>query len=71
MREVTITGTHRGEYCGLAPQGRPVSVEVAAFYLFGDEDESAKLLGERIYYDNETLLRQMRGEENAMTGMTE
>lgn len=67
VREVTITGTHRGEYCGLAPQGRPVSVEVAAFYLFGDGDESAKLLGERIYYDNETLLRQMRGEENAMT----
>ena len=68
VREVTITGTHRGEYCGLAPQGRPVSVQVAAFYLFGDGDESAKLLGERIYYDNETLLRQMQGEENAVTG---
>lgn len=32
-------------------------------------DESGRLLAERIYYDNETLLRQMRGEENAMTGV--
>ncbi|ONI92625.1 hypothetical protein ALI22I_02850 [Saccharothrix sp. ALI-22-I] len=69
VREVTIAGTHRGEYCGVMPQGRPVSVEVAAFYLFGDGDESAKLVAERVYYDNETLLGQMRGEENASTGM--
>lgn len=69
VREVTITGTHLGEYCGVAPQGLPVSVEVAAFYLFGDQDESAKLVAERVYYDNETLLRQMRGEENASTGV--
>jgi predicted ester cyclase len=69
VREVTIMGTHHGEYCGVAPQGRPVSVEVAAFYLFGEGDESGRLLAERIYYDNETLLRQMRGEENAMTGV--
>jgi predicted ester cyclase len=69
VREVTIMGTHHGEYCGVAPQGRPVSVEVAAFYLFGEGDESGRLLAERIYYDNETLLRQMRGEEDAMTGV--
>ncbi|MFC0109247.1 ester cyclase [Kibdelosporangium aridum] len=69
VREVTISGTHRGEYCGVAPQGLPVSVEVAAFYLFGEGDESSKLVAERIYYDNETLLRQMRGEENAMSGV--
>ncbi|GGJ01748.1 cyclase [Saccharopolyspora subtropica] len=69
VREVTITGTHRGEYCGVAPQGRPVSVEVAAFYLFGDDDEAGKLVAERVYYDNETLLRQMRGEEDAQTGV--
>ncbi|MBP2323541.1 putative ester cyclase [Kibdelosporangium banguiense] len=69
VREVTITGTHRGEYCGVVPQGRPVSVEVAAFYVFGEGDESGKLLAERIYYDNETLLQQMRGEQNALSGV--
>jgi len=69
VREVTIAGTHRGEYCGVTPQGRPVSVEVAAFYVFGDGDEAGKLVAERVYYDNETLLRQMRGEENALTGV--
>ena len=69
VREVTIIGTHLGEYCGVAPRGLPVSVEVAAFYLFGDGDESGKLVAERVYYDNETLLGQMRGEQDARTGV--
>lgn len=68
VREVTITGTHLGEYCGVLPEGRPVSFELAAFYLFRT-DQPDKLLAERIYFDNETLLRQMRGEENAAAGI--
>ena len=69
VREVTITGTHRGEYCGVKPEGRPVSFELAAFYLFREGEEGDKLLAERIYFDNETVLRQMRGEEDAPTGI--
>ncbi|RKT88226.1 Predicted ester cyclase [Saccharopolyspora antimicrobica] len=68
VREVTIVGTHRGEYCGEQPSGRPVSFELAAFYIFRPE-EPGKLLAERIYFDNETVLRQMRGEENAPAGI--
>lgn len=68
VREVTIDGTHRGEYCGELPSGRPVSFELAAFYIFRPE-EPGKLLAERIYFDNETVLRQMRGEENAPAGI--
>ncbi|QIZ36853.1 ester cyclase [Saccharopolyspora sp. ASAGF58] len=68
VREVTISGTHRGDYCGIPPAGRPVLFELAAFYLF-HADAPEKLFAERIYFDNETVLRQMRGEENAPTGI--
>lgn len=69
IREVTITGTHQGEYCGVQPQGRPISFELAAFYIFGTGDTAGKLVAERIYFDNETVLRQMRGEADAATGV--
>jgi steroid delta-isomerase-like uncharacterized protein len=69
IREVTITGTHRGEFCGLPGSGNRVSFELAAFYIFGEGHEAGKLLAERIYFDNETVLKQMRGEENAAIGV--
>lgn len=69
IREVTITGTHQGEYCGVQPTGQPISFELAAFYIFGTGDQAGKLLAERIYFDNETVLRQMRGEADAPTGV--
>ncbi|PTB17556.1 hypothetical protein C9I57_28090 [Trinickia symbiotica] len=69
IREVTVTGTHRSEFCGIQATGRPVTFELAAFYLFGDGDEAGRLLAERIYFDLETVLRQLRGEANAPTGV--
>lgn len=69
VREVTITGTHRGEYCGVAPTGKNISFELAAFYIFGEGKEAHMLLAERIYFDNETVLKQMRGEVDAPIGV--
>jgi steroid delta-isomerase-like uncharacterized protein len=69
VRELTITGTHQGEYCGVPARGRPVRIELAAFYLFGTGTDAGKLMAERIYFDNELMLRQMRGEANAPTGI--
>jgi len=66
---VTVIGTHKGEYCGVPASGRRCSIEIAAFYLFGEGEEAGKLLAERIYFDNEVLLRQMRGEADAPTGL--
>lgn len=69
VREITLSGTHRGEYCGVPASGKVVRVEVACFFLFHGAGEDVVLVGERVYYDNETLLRQMRGEPGAPTGI--
>jgi predicted ester cyclase len=66
-REVTVTGTHQGEFAGIAPQGLPVSFEIAALYLFSDE-EPGKLIAERAYWDNDSIYRQMKGETDAPRG---
>ena len=66
VREVTVTGTHRSEYCGLKASGCPVRFEVAVFFIF---DQDGKLVAERIYFDNETVLQQMRGEKDAPSGI--
>lgn len=69
IREVTITGTHQGEYCGVPARGNSVCVELAAFYFFGTGENVDKLVAERIYFDNEILLRQMRDETDVRTGI--
>ncbi len=69
VREVTVTGTHRSEYCGLKASGCPVRFEVAVFFIFDTDKEVGRLLAERIYFDNETVLQQMRGEKDAPSGV--
>jgi predicted ester cyclase len=69
IREVTITGTHLGEYGGVPATGHRVTFELAAFFLFGVGENADKLVCERIYFDNALLMRQMRGEVNAPTAI--
>jgi steroid delta-isomerase-like uncharacterized protein len=69
IREVTISGTHLGDYLGVPASGHRVTFELAAFYLFGSGDNTAKLVCERIYFDNELLMRQIRGDAHAPTGI--
>jgi hypothetical protein len=52
MREVTISGTHKGDWCGVAGAGRQVEFHLAGLFLFGKGENSGKLLAERIYFDN-------------------
>jgi steroid delta-isomerase-like uncharacterized protein len=54
--EVTIRGTHLGEWKGLPATGRRVEVPLCGVYTFDVDD---RLAGERIYYDRATVLRQL------------
>jgi hypothetical protein len=54
--EVTIRGTHLGEWRGLPATGRNVEIPLCGIYTF---DSSDRLQGERIYYDRATVLRQL------------
>lgn len=67
--EVTLSGTHKGEYCGIPASGRTVTIELAAFFEFGDGEQAGKIVCERIYWDNETVLAQIRGDADAPTGV--
>jgi predicted ester cyclase len=65
VREVTIAGTHQGDWCGVPGTGRRVKFHLLGLFLFGSEEKAGKLLAERIYFDNETVLQQIRGEQEA------
>jgi len=54
--EVTIRGRHLGAWRGLPATGRPVEFPLCAIFTF---DETDRLVGERIYYDRATVLRQL------------
>ncbi|HZQ22461.1 MAG TPA: ester cyclase [Terriglobales bacterium] len=63
IREVVISGTHKGEFGGVKPQGNKLRFEMAAFYSF--DTDSVKLVSERIYYDQATVFAQMQGKQGA------
>jgi hypothetical protein len=63
--EVNITGPHSGEaYCGIAPQDPPVEITLPliALFIFDEKAGKMELLAERIYFDNATVLAQLKGE---------
>ena len=65
IREVTISGTHRGDWCGIAGTGRPVQFHLLGVFLFGTGENSGKLLAERVYFDNDTVIQQIKGTRDA------
>lgn len=54
--ESVITGTHRGPWRGLPATGRHLEFPLCAVYTF---DATDRIVGERIYYDRVTVLRQL------------
>jgi len=55
--EFWLLGTHRGRFGNLEPTGRSFRCRMSAFFIF----EGADLVCERVYFDNATILRQLRG----------
>ncbi|MFR9805031.1 ester cyclase [Pseudonocardia sp. RS010] len=67
VREGVVTGTHSAEFAGVPASGKPVSFAFCGLYLFGDDP--TRLVAERAYWDNDGLIKQMRGEEVPTTEM--
>ena len=65
VREITVEGTHKGEWCGVAATDRRVKVHFCVLYLFGKDVSAGKLLAERLYFDNETVMKQINGDAEA------
>src|SRR5438477_1778382 len=58
--EVIIRGTHLGAWRGLPATGRRVEFPLCGIYTFDPRsDGTARLAGEKIYYDRATVLRQL------------
>ena len=55
--EFVLRGTHLGPLRGLPPTGRSFECRMCALFLF--EDGGEKLVGERVYFDQATILRQL------------
>lgn len=70
IREVTARGTHSAEFAGVPASGNYVSFEVCALYIF-DLEEPDKLIAERAYWDNDGLIRQLKGEKVPGLGLVE
>lgn len=54
--EVTISGHQTGAWRGLPGTGMPCRFPLCAIFTFDQQD---RLLGEKIYYDRATILRQL------------
>ena len=55
VAEFELLGTHRGAFHGIAPTERSFECRCVALFLFDDD----RLVGERVYFDTATILRQL------------
>ena len=55
IAEFYLKGTHKGSFRGLPPTGRSFECRMVALFLF----EEDRLVGERVYFDSATILRQL------------
>ncbi len=59
--EFDLLGTMEGELRGMAPTGRSFRCRMCAFFLF--EPGGERIVCERVYFDQATIVKQVMGEE--------
>ena len=59
IAEFDLLGTHLGPLGGLAPTGRSFRCRMCALFLFAPGSD--RISGERVYFDQGTILRQLTG----------
>jgi hypothetical protein len=61
VREAQITGKHLGkDYCGVPASGATMTVAMIGVFVF--DKATGELKAERLYFDNDTIVAQLRGE---------
>ena len=60
IAEFDLLGTHLGELAGMAPTGRAFRCRMCAIFLF--PPDSDRIIGERVYFDQGTIIRQLTGD---------
>jgi predicted ester cyclase len=63
VAEFDLLGTHRGELHGIEPTGRSFRCRMCALFMF--EPGSDRIVCERVYFDQLTIVRQLVGEAAA------
>jgi steroid delta-isomerase-like uncharacterized protein len=58
--EFFLLGTHEGELRGMPPTGRSFRAQMTAFFIF----EGERIVCERVYFDQASILRQLLGDES-------
>jgi predicted ester cyclase len=63
--EFELLGTHLGSLGGEEPSGRSFRCPMVALFEFGEDggDHADKIVCERVYFDSETIYRQLRAED--------
>ncbi len=59
VAEFDLIGTHLGELHGIPPTGRSFRCRMCAIFLFAPGGE--RIVGERVYFDESTIARQLVG----------
>jgi len=61
VAEFDLLGTHLGELAGHPPTGRTFRCRMCALFLFAPGGE--RIIGERVYFDQGTILRQLLADD--------
>ncbi|HEY4927607.1 MAG TPA: ester cyclase [Acidimicrobiales bacterium] len=63
IAEFDLLGTHDGDLAGIPPTGRSFRCRMCAIFSF--RPESDRIIGERVYFDQGTIVRQLTGSGGA------